>query len=206
MADGTYQPKVYRKQGAEELIIADSGLLAVEPGGDIDIQAGGTFSMATGGIFGFFGTNYTADQIKNFLRSNYAITRTSTSAATAALSGAGTSGNLPTLTPPYGYHDIALSTNASNTSCDIQSANLGDFLVICGANWGLSASLQISMSDVTTECSIYAQIDSGFSQISRIDMARGSASTEIPYLKMVCMTAGIWTVVEYSDNVTLVET
>jgi hypothetical protein len=35
MADTTYQPKVYRKQGGEELIVADGGLIDVEAGGSL---------------------------------------------------------------------------------------------------------------------------------------------------------------------------
>ena len=38
MADTTYQPKVYRKQGGESFVVAD--------GGDIDIEAGGSLKFA----------------------------------------------------------------------------------------------------------------------------------------------------------------
>lgn len=38
MADATYQPKVYRKQGGDELIVAS--------GGEIDIESGGTLAIA----------------------------------------------------------------------------------------------------------------------------------------------------------------
>lgn len=40
MADGTYQPKVYRKQGGEEFIVADGGKIIVEPGGQILDESG----------------------------------------------------------------------------------------------------------------------------------------------------------------------
>lgn len=39
MADPTYQPKVYRKQGGDELVVADDGLITVESGGKIMIGA-----------------------------------------------------------------------------------------------------------------------------------------------------------------------
>jgi hypothetical protein len=36
MADATYQPKVYRKSGGDELIVASGGKITVESGGMID--------------------------------------------------------------------------------------------------------------------------------------------------------------------------
>ncbi len=38
MADTTYQPKVYRKQGGEELVIASGGILNIETGGILKIN------------------------------------------------------------------------------------------------------------------------------------------------------------------------
>jgi hypothetical protein len=35
MADATYQPKVYRKQGGDELVVASGGQINVESGGKI---------------------------------------------------------------------------------------------------------------------------------------------------------------------------
>jgi hypothetical protein len=36
MSDATYQPKVYRKQGGDELVIADGGTLTIEEGATVD--------------------------------------------------------------------------------------------------------------------------------------------------------------------------
>lgn len=41
MADATYNPKVYRKQGGDELVVASGGEITVESGGNIDLSAGG---------------------------------------------------------------------------------------------------------------------------------------------------------------------
>lgn len=41
MSDTSYQPKVYRKRGGDELVIADGGKITVESGGQIDIESGG---------------------------------------------------------------------------------------------------------------------------------------------------------------------
>lgn len=39
MADGTYMPKVYRKQGGDEFVVASGGKINVESGGQIDDDA-----------------------------------------------------------------------------------------------------------------------------------------------------------------------
>ena len=48
MADTTYQPKVYRKQGGEELVVADGGKILVESGGTIEVESGGIMSIIDG--------------------------------------------------------------------------------------------------------------------------------------------------------------
>jgi|GEM_PF-1881003 len=40
MSDSTYQPKIYRKQGGAEQVIADGGKQTVESGGIVDFEAG----------------------------------------------------------------------------------------------------------------------------------------------------------------------
>lgn len=49
MADATYQPLVYRKQGSTEFVVASSGLITVESGGEITIESGGTIDVESGG-------------------------------------------------------------------------------------------------------------------------------------------------------------
>lgn len=48
MADTTYQPKTYRKQGGEEHVIANGGTLRVESGGTVVLESGSTFTAADG--------------------------------------------------------------------------------------------------------------------------------------------------------------
>lgn len=47
-ADTTYQSKVYRKNGGEELVVADGGKILVESGGTIEVESGGTMTIADG--------------------------------------------------------------------------------------------------------------------------------------------------------------
>jgi len=46
MADTTYQPKVYRKQGGDVLVVADGGKIEIESGGEIELQSGATADLA----------------------------------------------------------------------------------------------------------------------------------------------------------------
>lgn len=46
MADGTYQPKVYRKSGGDEQVIASGGKITVESGGSIALDEGATVTGA----------------------------------------------------------------------------------------------------------------------------------------------------------------
>ncbi len=46
MADATYSPKVYRKQGGDELVIASGGFVRVESGGIIAAGAATTAAAA----------------------------------------------------------------------------------------------------------------------------------------------------------------
>ena len=50
MSDATYQPKVYRKQGSDELVVADGGTITVESGGTIEIESGGALTIADGAL------------------------------------------------------------------------------------------------------------------------------------------------------------
>lgn len=49
MADTSYQPNIYRKQGGDEMVVASGGTVTVESGGVIALESGSTFSVASGG-------------------------------------------------------------------------------------------------------------------------------------------------------------
>ena len=50
MADATYQPKTYRKQGGDEFVVAASGAITVESGGIVDFQTDTVFKDTTVGV------------------------------------------------------------------------------------------------------------------------------------------------------------
>lgn len=49
MAEASYQPKTYRKQGGDEHVIADGGQLTVEDGGEVEVESGGAVVVESGG-------------------------------------------------------------------------------------------------------------------------------------------------------------
>ena len=46
MADTTYQPKVYKQQGGDRLVVASGGSMDVESGGELDFESGANFLIA----------------------------------------------------------------------------------------------------------------------------------------------------------------
>lgn len=55
MTDSTYQPKVYRKQGGDELVVASGGTVTVESGGSITVS-GVTVDSSTLAVTGLLAT------------------------------------------------------------------------------------------------------------------------------------------------------
>lgn len=52
MADATYKPAVYRKQGGDELVIASGGTLTVESGGTIAVEDGASVTLEASTVYG----------------------------------------------------------------------------------------------------------------------------------------------------------
>lgn len=63
MTDGTYQPKVYRKQGGNELVVASGGAITVESGGALTV-AGVTVDEST---LALNGLTATAEELNQYV-------------------------------------------------------------------------------------------------------------------------------------------
>ena len=50
MADLSYGPKVYRKQGAAEMVVADGGTITIESGGTLTLDDGSILNSTAGGF------------------------------------------------------------------------------------------------------------------------------------------------------------
>jgi hypothetical protein len=162
MADATYQPLVYRKQGGDELVVASGGKITVESGGEIDMESltngapGAGISGGTGTVFKS-SVQRVGDIIKTSilidltgLRSSTTdldIIGTGTAAAylgqiTAAKNGTILTGRMTCLEVPVGgIVDIDLYSATEATGVfDGKIADLAETAIItAGGNWTLAA-------------------------------------------------------------------
>lgn len=163
MADGTYQPKVYRKQGATAFVIASGGALEVEPGGSINLASGALTlppnlkrgyipldifsarSLSSGEVF--FGASVSAtggnlgNAIGGLLNLNSAPTLTMVSTAVRAPQLTWASGDVtaiafpPLAIPPDFSSAAGLSIHAiAERTTDNASNNVLDFRFWANAN------------------------------------------------------------------------
>lgn len=64
----SYQSKVYRNQGGDQLTVASGGTVSVESGGSVTIASGGTLSVASGGAFALGGTVLGTSQVATAIK------------------------------------------------------------------------------------------------------------------------------------------
>lgn len=94
MADATYQPKVYKKQGGNELVVASGGKIVIETGGQLVPNSGtqastiADLSITTDLTGVDTGTDMTAAQAAQ-IEADLAAIATKLNAVLAALEGAG---------------------------------------------------------------------------------------------------------------------
>jgi hypothetical protein len=94
MADETYTPKVYHKQGGDELVVASGGKITVESGGEIEIQSGGAMNLESltngapgAGISGGTGTVFksSVQRVGDIVKTSILIDLTGLSSSTTDL-------------------------------------------------------------------------------------------------------------------------
>lgn len=95
----SYQPKVYRKQGGEELVIADGGKITVESGGEVVVDSGATLNLESltngapgAGISGGTGTVFksSVQRIGDIIKTSILIDLTGLASSTTDLDIIGT--------------------------------------------------------------------------------------------------------------------
>jgi len=162
MADTTYQPKVYRKQGGDELVVADGGKITVESGGEIDLKIL-TNGAPGAGISGGTGTVFKSSVIRigDIIKTSILIDLTGLSSSTtdldiigqgtdpaylgqitAAKNGTILTGRMTCLeVPAGGIADIDLYSATEATG--VFDGAVGDLaetaIITSGGNWTLAA-------------------------------------------------------------------
>ncbi len=197
MADTTYQPKIYRKQGGDEFVVANGGAITVESGGDVNIESGGgmtaedgsVFDVAENGSLGYFDTDFTGACLRLRMLSLATSTRrgASTSAHFSGLS------NPPD--PAYGTYNFSAATAFSEISMALPSAEVGAILIFNFADCVGDAN-----------ASVCASAGSGITGVSLVDedgvaWSNFNASAGA-YVVLACATAGTWAVIERNAAIT----
>jgi len=162
MADATYQSKVYRKQGGDELVVADGGKITVESGGEIDLKIL-TNGAPGAGISGGTGTVFKSSVIRigDIIKTSILIDLTGLSSSTtdldiigqgtdpaylgqitAAKNGTILTGRMTCLeVPAGGIADIDLYSATEATG--VFDGAVGDLaetaIITSGGNWTLAA-------------------------------------------------------------------
>jgi len=162
MADTTYQPKVYRKQGGDEIVVADGGKITVESGGEIDLKIL-TNGAPGAGISGGTGTVFKSSVIRigDIIKTSILIDLTGLSSSTtdldiigqgtdpaylgqitAAKNGTILTGRMTCLeVPEGGIADIDLysATEATGKFDDAVGGLAETAMITAGGNWTLAA-------------------------------------------------------------------
>lgn len=195
MADTTYQDKVYRKQGAEELVVANGGAITIESGGAIANESGSSFTVESGSTFEaeetanvtWFTETFTGKAMRLIALSPLTVTNW-------GASGTNVSGD-SIISPAYGHHNYDLATGMSKTSLQLPSADKGAQLFI---NFGGAVG--------DANMSLFASTGGGLAGVSVIGQSAVVLSSfelsAAAWLHLVCYTEGQWQVARENDSVT----
>jgi hypothetical protein len=158
----SYQPKVYKKQGGDEIVVADGGKITVESGGEIDLKIL-TNGAPGAGISGGTGTVFKSSVIRigDIIKTSILIDLTGLSSSTtdldiigkgtnpaylgqitAAKNGTILTGRMTCLEVPVGgVADIDLYSATEATG--VFDGAVGDLaetaIITAGGNWTLAA-------------------------------------------------------------------
>ena len=152
------------------------------------------------GYFVFFDKEYTGKELRNFFKSMYAsvITVANSAGVLSVLSGE----TIPTM-PAGGRVYFSVATAGSNTSALLPVPEAGDILYLDGGGLAISASI-VFLASNTTLCGgsglagVTLHAHNGV-VLSAIALAM-SALSGYPRFRLVCHTAGTWSVVERTDE------
>jgi hypothetical protein len=124
MADATYQPKVYHKQGGDEFVVAASGQLTVESSGELEVESGGLLEVNSGGTLEVeSGGKFT---VPAALVSTATTSTGIPASGISVLKSTKTVKTLTLATPVAGEHKVLYALNASATGyVQVYSGNSG---------------------------------------------------------------------------------
>lgn len=170
----TYITKVGVDQGAETIFVREDGNMK------------------------FYDTDFTGQQLKNFINANLTNTIIINSAGVLSAAADGTSP--PILPSQHGYIFLSLADAASNASARLGSGKEGEVLVIQGRGGGSVASVIVFCSGHTSGISgvtVIGTLSGGLSSF-KLDFS----SNSYPMIKLLCTADGSWAVIDKVGGVT----
>lgn len=198
MADSTYDhgSKIYRKQGATELVIASTGqitlengsefeiesggVIDVESGGEINIDSGGTLDLNSGAGFYAVDTTFTADKLKNFFISEQTHSCVLASATVLSASQIDSTNGMA----GYGYIAFSEPTGLSLASITLpDSPDSGMMLYLNGKGLVGDANVSVCISGASL-------INACGTSLSGVNISA------MGYCRFICIAAGQWAITD----------
>jgi hypothetical protein len=224
MADATYQPKVYKKQGGDELVVANGGALTVESGGTVDLESGGGIDIESGSTIGiesggkiiaesggeieglsggFFdaqaGFDFYLTSVNNTLSAaqlRVLLWNNTTFSTIQESTGAG-SGVLSIINlPSAGMIVFSMSDAASNASAWLTSMNgiPGQRMILMIRGGQSQGSVYISTSGVSLVGTLSGDLSS-------ISLQQSAAVESQGYVELICTDTDEWSILNQRGQV-----
>lgn len=197
MADTSYQPKIYHKQGGDHLVVANGGEIELESGSKVDIQSGGEIEGLSGGIFdaqegfSFFldGEAVLAEKLKNYALSGMTLTNYVSLVSIQAVS---------VMTPAYGIVFFSYAAGCSKVSADLPLPSIGAYLILHFSGMVSNAAMSLRTQSAGAVASVSCQSLFG-SNISTIYVAASTAGHP-GRMVLRCFTDNCWTITEHDGD------
>ena len=136
MADATYQPKVYKNSGGNNLVVASSGTITVESGGIVNVESGGSIALASGGTLTYASGAYQAVPYQTLGTSQTAtpVTNYGLTALTGTTTGPTYSLAAPTAAGMMKYLALTATSSGVTNRANVASASTGVSIDTTGGN------------------------------------------------------------------------
>lgn len=197
MADTTYQPKIYIKQGGDISVVASGGEEIIESGGKLSGESGGILNLEDGFMFYWDDSSsdkVTAENLKAVLLggAKFSVRATSTISTSFSVGGQ----NLFNSVKYYIFSMTSTMVNGSAWLCSSPTPGQTMDILIRGGSCA-SGLLLISCSGVSL-------VNYRGSDISRITLYNSGASAA--YMRVLATSSSEWSIIRISSETMVVTT
>ena len=193
MSDVNYQPKVYHKQGAEVLVLANGGKIEAESGAQIELQSGSTLDLQDGFYFYLGSSSYTAGLVELKRKLYEELNVIVHKAASASLAGGA-------ITPSQIYntakfHIIYAGSNAvANTLWLASAPSVGMEMIIMMGNGSASTTNLGQSALITISCSGAGGFLTPVTNLQVSCMLLIASAASSGKVHLACLQDGLWSV------------